>query len=74
MIAGANVLVVETGHTGVSDEGGVYRITGLPAGTYTVKFTAAGYVDFTTSLEVLTGTVSTLDAELQVYYELAVDS
>ncbi len=63
-VAGATVLIVETGDTGVPDEEGVYRITGVPAGNYIVRCTAAGYNTIEQPFEVLTGTISTLDFRL----------
>ena len=55
------VQVDETGDTGISDADGIYRITGLPAGIYTVKCTAPGYVPSTVSFTVNQGTVSELN-------------
>lgn len=63
-VAGATVLIVETGDTGVPDAEGVYRITGVPAGNYIVRCTAAGYNTVEQPFEVLTGTISTLDFRL----------
>ncbi len=63
-VAGATVLIVQTGDTGVPDEEGVYRITGVPAGNYTVRCTAAGYNTLEQPFQVLTGTISTLDFRL----------
>lgn len=63
-VTAANILIIETGDTGVPDEDGVYRITGVPAGNYTVRCTAAGYNTAEQPFEVLTGTVSTLDFRL----------
>jgi hypothetical protein len=63
-VAAATILIVETGDTGVPDEDGVYRITGVPAGNYTVRCTATGYNTIEQPFEVLTGTLSTLDFRL----------
>lgn len=63
-VAGATVLIVQTGDTGVPDEEGVYRITGVPAGNYTVRCTAAGYNTVEQPFQVLTGTISTLNFRL----------
>jgi hypothetical protein len=66
VISGATVLVVETEETGVADEEGIYRITGLAAGNYTVRCTAVGYATEEKPFEVLTGTISTVNFSLSV--------
>lgn len=65
-IAGATVLVVQTGETGISDSAGTYRITGLAAGSYTVRCSAAGYATAEVPFEVERGTISTLNFSLTV--------
>lgn len=42
-LPGASVTVVENGRNEKADSGGHYRITGLPAGTYTLKVNYLGY-------------------------------
>ncbi|MCW5908972.1 MAG: carboxypeptidase regulatory-like domain-containing protein [Chitinophagales bacterium] len=63
-IAGAQVLVIETGDTGITGEDGKYSITGVPAGNYNVKASATGYNPVEEPFEVLTGTISALNFAL----------
>lgn len=65
-IVNATVLIVQTGDTGITDEEGNYRITGVAAGSYTVRCTAVGYTAEERPFEVLTGTISTLNFSLTV--------
>ena len=61
VLPNALVLVDETGDSGLSDTDGIYRITGLPAGSYTVKCSATGYVASTVPFKVSQGTISELN-------------
>src|SRR5438477_5630925 len=53
VIAGASVIVtsIETGthYTGKSNETGIYRVSGLPVGTYTVECDKSGFKKMTRS-------------------------
>lgn len=63
-VSGATVLVVETGDTATADEFGRFRITGVPAGNYTIEVRATGFIGQHLPFEILTGTISTLDIDL----------
>lgn len=63
-VLNATVLIVETGDTGQPDQDGTYRITGVPAGNYTVRCTADGYNPIEQPFAINSGTISTLDFRL----------
>jgi iron complex outermembrane receptor protein len=42
-LPGANVLIVELGRGAVSQSDGIFEITGIPAGTYTLRLSFLGY-------------------------------
>ncbi|MEX1005542.1 MAG: carboxypeptidase-like regulatory domain-containing protein [Acidimicrobiia bacterium] len=54
-IAGATVAVIGTGISTVSDSGGNYTLTNVPAGTQTLEGSASGYFTATTSVAVIDG-------------------
>src|SRR5262245_36527230 len=70
VIAGASVTVrgdtTAAERTVTTDARGVYRITALPAGTYTVTVASAGLATSASSLEVTLNRVVTFDVTLQV--------
>ena len=60
-VSGANVLVVETSSTAISNAGGAFQFV-LPAGSYTVQTTATGFVPVTfNNVTVEGGTTRTLE-------------
>ena len=63
-VPNATITIINTGDSGIPNENGIYRITGVPAGNYTVRCTAAGYNTVEQPFEVLTGTISTLNFTL----------
>jgi hypothetical protein len=69
-IAGATVkasgatLAVERSAT--TDADGVYRLTALPAGTYTVTVTQTGFSTFTSNIELTLNRVAKFDVQMQV--------
>lgn len=65
-IAGATITVVETGDTGLTDREGIYRITGVPYGSYTVQCTASGFITAAVPFSIPKGTISQLDFSLTV--------
>jgi len=42
-VTGVNVVVINTSYGAATDEKGIYKITGLQTGTYTIEFSAIGY-------------------------------
>ena len=65
-IVNAEIIVLETGDTGITDAEGNYRITGLPAGSGTIRCKATGYVGTDVPFTILQGTISTLNFTLTV--------
>lgn len=69
-IAGAAVKVNETNHalerSTTTDSGGFYRVTALPAGTYTMTITATGFATSSSNIELTLNRVVTLDVNLEV--------
>ncbi|MCG6954650.1 MAG: TonB-dependent receptor [Gemmatimonadetes bacterium] len=64
-LAGATILVDGTVLTAVTDGHGVYRITGLPPGRYTVRATAMGFSpEAHPDVEVVAGETHTVDFAL----------
>lgn len=70
VIPGADITVVgvtlASGRRAVTDARGVYRVTALPAGTYTVTVAAPGLAASAASLDVPLNRVVTFDVTLQV--------
>jgi hypothetical protein len=70
VIRGAEVTVMGATLSGerraTTDERGVYRVTALPAGTYTITVTSAGLAASAASIEVTLNRVVTFDVTLQV--------
>ncbi len=64
-IAGASVLVDGTELGSTSDAGGVYRVTGVPAGTHTVLARLIGYLPNRRTAIVTDGGTATLDFALE---------
>lgn len=67
---GANVVVLQPGAATLvggsgTDNDGTYRISGLPAGEYTVAVRFIGFQEFTTDVTLTAGQTSTLDVALQ---------
>jgi hypothetical protein len=59
--------LIEKTRSAISDGTGLYRIQDLPAGTYTVRFTLAGWTPFEQANVVLTGSfTATINASLIV--------
>ena len=71
LVPGAKVSLTAGGpeRTATTDQTGAYTLTGLPAATYTVRATAAGFGSFQAKVEVAAGHVATLDIGLQVALE-----
>ncbi len=70
-VPGANVVITNTqtndARTVMSDSGGVYTISTVPAGDYQVSITKEGFQNFkTTGINVLANNVVRVDAQLQV--------
>lgn len=70
VISGATVKVtavtLATERSVTTDAQGFYRITALPAGTYTVAVSGRGFAERTSSIELTLNRVATLDVKLQV--------
>ena len=70
VISGATVKVtavtLATERSVTTDAQGFYRITALPAGTYTVTVSGRGFAERTSSIELTLNRVATLDVKLQV--------
>lgn len=64
-IAGVLVEILSTSQSSISEPNGNYLIKPIASGKYDVRFVATGYQDkLVQGFDVLTGTVSTLDVEL----------
>lgn len=65
-ISGATVLVLPTTIGSSSDSGGRFRITGIPAGSYTLQLSVLGYADKNiNNLVITTGNENNLTVELE---------
>ncbi len=72
LVPGATVIVMGNGvtRTGKSDGQGRYSVANVPAGTYSVRADAPGFVTYTkTDFSVSTGQASSLDIALQIATE-----
>src|SRR6266567_651679 len=69
-IAGAAVKVNETAHASerstTTDAEGFYRLTALPAGTYTLTVSGTGFATSTSNIELTLNRVVTFDVKLEV--------
>lgn len=65
-LIGAKVVVQPTGREVATDNQGQFRISGLPAGQYTVTATYVGFKPLTNTVRVAEGQTATADATLQV--------
>lgn len=70
VIAGATVKAAGTTlaaeRTATTDAEGFYRLTALPAGTYTLTVSGSGFATSTSSLELTLNRVATIDVRLKV--------
>jgi peptide/nickel transport system substrate-binding protein len=68
-ISHAKVVLAQDGvtrYTKYTGDDGYFKITGIPAGIYTVSITAGGYEENVTDVEVTVGSTTTLDVSLAV--------
>lgn len=63
-VAGANIIVEGTNRIALTDHRGNYRLTGLPAGRYTVRAERIGVASAAQSITIVPGTTVRLDFEL----------
>ncbi|MEL6616510.1 MAG: carboxypeptidase regulatory-like domain-containing protein, partial [Bacteroidota bacterium] len=64
-LVGANVFIADLGRGAATDLDGEYRITGLPAGTYSVRYSFAGLeVQNVTGIEIRDGETTTINVQL----------
>ena len=63
-VSGATVTIVENGKQASTDAEGIYTITGINTGIYTVNASALGYADAQASVQVTEGSVTTRDFAL----------
>ena len=63
-LAGAQVAITPLGLGGITDPGGRFEVTDIPAGTHTVQVSLIGYATVTREITVATGQRTRLDAEL----------
>jgi hypothetical protein len=70
VIAGATVkasgATLATERTATTDASGFYRITALPAGTYTITVTQAGFAGNTANIELTLNRTARFDVQMQV--------
>lgn len=70
VVAGATVKVtgatLAAERTATTDEDGFYRLTALPAGTYTLMITMSGFAPDSSNIELTLNRVVTIDVRLQV--------
>jgi len=64
-IPGANVQIVELNRGAATNPEGVYEITGVASGTYTLRVSFVGYQVFQTPIEIPAGEMVTRDVELE---------
>lgn len=62
---GVNVLVVGTQQGSITDEDGTFRITGVEAGTHTVRASFIGYAEETQEVQVADGETTTVNFEME---------
>jgi len=66
-IIGATVLVLDSDRGAATDESGAFKISNVPVGTYTVRFSGIGYDPISrTDIIVRAGRSTTIEAELPV--------
>ena len=63
-VTGATVELVGTAFTTISQAGGIYQLTGVPAGNYTMRVTAGGYPVKEVAIIVPAGQDMTFDVTL----------
>ncbi len=69
---GASVFVVETGTGAATDIDGNYTVRGLPAGTYTVRYSYTGYgTQLVENVAIRAGQTTTINIELSIGADLA---
>ncbi|HEY6121216.1 MAG TPA: carboxypeptidase-like regulatory domain-containing protein, partial [Pyrinomonadaceae bacterium] len=70
VVAGANVTATETAtkqiFKAITDDQGLYKLQGMPAGTYSLLITAKGFKDFTQTAVVAENTPVVVNANLEV--------
>jgi TonB-linked SusC/RagA family outer membrane protein len=64
-VPGANIVLVELNRGVPSDSDGDYRITNVPAGTYTMTVTFIGYTTYTQTVQVQSGQEQRVDVVLE---------
>ncbi len=63
-VRNAQVRVVQTGEAAISETGGFYYLSGLPAGEVTLELRYIGYPVITTKATITSGATTTVDFEL----------
>ncbi|MBA3714805.1 MAG: carboxypeptidase regulatory-like domain-containing protein, partial [Pyrinomonadaceae bacterium] len=70
VVAGAEVkasgTTLASGRSATTDAEGFYRLTALPAGTYTLTVSQTGFARSTSNIELTLNRVATFDVQLQV--------
>jgi TonB-dependent receptor len=66
ILQGASIAQQPTGFSATSNVQGEFVVRDLPAGSYTVKISFVGFTPFTTTVTVISGQVTRLDATLVV--------
>ena len=67
-LPGANVFIEGTNFGSATDRAGIFRISKIPPGSYTLKVSYIGYEDFSTSVTVTAGATVRQDIKLTVNY------
>ena len=65
-IPSVNIIILDTNFGTASKLDGTYEITGIPEGTYEVKFSAIGYDSETYDFEIEANKITELNVELEI--------
>ena len=65
-IPGVNILILDSSIGGVTDENGLFRITKIPVGKQSIRFSSVGYSSKTLDVQISEGKLIELDVKLEI--------